>query len=308
MQFSFAKNEISCIPTGICDIPSKLNDMCPQFELWNSWFGEHQKYDPSSVVESVSDDDFFAKEDEGLPEDEYALAANAVRDVDEVEGGSDAALIEVFDAADDASLDTVAAEGVRSTAGPRSMTASSVNTSPRNVVQSPVHSCTGTKRNSGGAPIGSAAFVVQSAAAAKQALQSVIASPTVAGSSQASSNSSKSSFDAVYAKAAENKVQCLKEIAQTKAECQLKLQMNDQRFQTQRLLLEGKIGNEERRMKQKIEFEKNIANLFVADNTGGLAQNYMLLLRAEEERQRHRVDSADAALDAFAAMNDASHQ
>lgn len=94
---------------------------------------------------------------------------------------------------------------------------------------------------------------------------------------------------------------CMKEIADKKTQCQLTMQVNEQRFQTQKLLMEVKISNEERRMRQKIEFEKNIANLFVADKTGELAKDYMQVLRNEEERQQNRVDAADAALASFAA-------
>ena len=37
---------------GINSIPEKLADMCPSFELWDSWFGCSQKYSPSSIVQS----------------------------------------------------------------------------------------------------------------------------------------------------------------------------------------------------------------------------------------------------------------
>jgi len=292
-SFAFTNSNISHIPTGIYDIPSKLNDMCPQFDLWNSWFGEHQKYDPSSVVESVSDDGGDAQEEE----EDQNVSGDAIRDVDAIGGGQDAALSEVVMAADAATREALAVVDVRPSAVAGSNAAGHISPSPVNT--SPVAS--GNKRNVGGAAAGSAAVMVNAAAAAKQALQSVIASPVANSSSQGSAGSGKQSFDAVYAKAAENKVMCLKEIARAKGECQLKLQANEQRFQSQKLMMEVRIGNEERRLRQRIEFEKNIANLFVADRTGALANEYMQVLRAEDERQRDRVDAADTALASFAA-------
>lgn len=82
---------------GINTIPEKLADMCPKFELWDSWFGCSQKYSPSSIVQSPRPVDDIDGEDggsEGHDDDDVEQDA-AVREdgkdvrVDACDGGAD---------------------------------------------------------------------------------------------------------------------------------------------------------------------------------------------------------------------------
>ena len=287
---------ISYIPTGIFDIPAKLNDMCPNYELWNSWFGEHQKYDPSSIVQSefvgdgegVGDNNAAAEDDDAEGEEliNSQEGNSAFCNVSaDGEGGFDAGLDAVREDAAAATRDAIVSPKQGGSVPPSPM-----GVSPR----------AGSKRAKTGAAVGSSVALLQ-AATAKQQLQNIITSPPIVSSpSQSSSGSGKQTFDAVYAKAAESKVICLKDIAKTQAANAIEIQKGEHHFQSQKLILEMKLANEERKSRQKIEFEKNIASLFVADSSGKLAQDFMTVLRDEQQRQASLQGAGDEALVAFA--------
>ena len=96
----------------------------------------------------------------------------------------------------------------------------------------------------------------------------------------------------------ENKVQSMKEIQTSKSNCALLQQAREHHFQSQKILLEANSAQEERKVRQKIEFEKNVATLFVQDSSGDLARNYLALLR----EQQPAVDSAPPQLQFFASQ------
>ena len=136
--------------------------------------------------------------------------------------------------------------------------------------------------------------VVAAAGAAKAALSSAIKGPVISSPSVTSTSSSgrQSSFDAVYAKCSDNKVQTMKDIQTAKSQCALLQQSREHHFQSQKLLLESAAAAEDRKVRQKIEFEKNVANLFVQDASGDLARNYLALLREQEEARDAHVSNA----------------
>jgi hypothetical protein len=262
--------------------------MCPNYEMWNSWFGEHQKYDPTSIVQSN-----FAADGEDADTNAVEVHDDAEAGVQEGNsefdnigleggGGPDGGLEAVHDAA---AVATHEASSSQNKAG--SVPPSPIGVSPR----------AGSKRV---APAAVPSVALLQAAHAKQQLQTIIANPPVVSSpSQSSSSSSKQTFDAVYAKAAESKVICLKDIAKTQAANAMDIQRGEHHFQGQKLILEMRVATEERKTRQKIEFEKNIANLLVADSSGKLAQDFMTMLRNEQQRQASLQSAGDEALVAF---------
>jgi hypothetical protein len=257
--------------------------MCPNYDMWHSWFGAHQKYDPTSIVQSG----------EGVDEVIDNPGGDAVSEHQDVDygdavdadaGGNDAALSDdqVQEAAANATRDAILSTGNKVAGSVPPTSPPAVGVSPR----------AGTKRPASGA--------LGAAATAKVQLQSVISSlPLVSSPSQSTSSSGKSSFDSVYAKAAESKVIALKEIAHTQATNALEVQKGEHHFQAQKLMLEMRVANEERKSRQKIEFEKNIATLLVADRSGQLAKDFISVLRDEQERQA-LPNAGDDALVAFA--------
>lgn len=262
--------------------------MCANYDLWHSWFGAHQKYDPSSIVQSSVVEVYGECGDE---DDAEGDGGEEEKRVDDLDGGPDGALSEenVQEGAANATRDAVLSAGNK-------VAGSVPPTSPVAVVVSPR---AGVKRSAAGnAAVSSVAL--SSAATAKAQLQSIIGTqPVVTSPSHSTSSSGKSSFDAVYAKAAESKVIALKEIAHTQATNALDVQKGEHHFQAQKLVLEMRVATEERKSKQKIEFEKNIATLLVADRTGQLAKDFMSVLREEQERQA-QPSAGDEAVLAFA--------
>jgi hypothetical protein len=257
---------------GITDIPAKLRDICPQFELWDSWFGSWQKYQPSSVVASAA----TFEEDSESDEENRELV---IRVCDDQTGGPDAEL-------DDQS------------------TASSPVTSPK--------SSKGLGSSAAATPVvassaAASAPTVNAVAAQKKQLQQAVISrmPVVSSPSVPSSNSSSGksgSFDVTYAQTQEKKFMCMKDIENAKCESARLLQNEDHLFQTQsardielhkretlkmqqsaehafqarRDAISAASGAQERIVRQKIEFEKNVASLLIEDHTGKLADDFLL--------------------------------
>jgi hypothetical protein len=270
----------SIISPGISDIPSKLNWMCPQFELWNSWFGNWQKYDPTSIIIS-GDGGEESGDDAQRGDDEDVETIDRDQAVDSYTGGADAA-----------EPDNGDGEG-----------ASSVLTSP---VTSP-SSASSAKKQQPFQPRTEVAVAVNNVAASKALLAQTVAnkppivsSPSVSSGGSGGSGGSKN-FDVVYAKAQENKIACLrdiefakcaaaqshqaadhafqsqhsKEVEEVKRESALLQQRAEHEFQARRDALVAAGSAQERVVRQKIEFEKNLASLFVADQSGKLADAYL---------------------------------
>jgi hypothetical protein len=242
--------------------------------------GESQKYDPSSVVEGVSsDDDNVDNVAQSQGDDVREPASDNENEsrVDSVTGGADARL---------------GTESVAASPGG----AGETDLSPSSTI-----------RRAAGAQRVIVQEAVAQAGAAKAALASaiskapVVSSPSLSSSSSGQTGTGKSSnFDTVYAKCSEAKVAAMKEIQTQKSQCVLMQQAREHHFQSQKIMLEAKASQEDRKVRQKIEFEKNIATLFVQDETGNLARNYLQLLRANEQGDGAAADTSEIQM--FAAQ------
>ena len=267
--------------SGINDIPAKLNWMCPSYDLWNSWFGNWQKYDPASVIVSVSGDGSgdVGSGDDDVSEDGNAEGSPANVDCDDVLADREDAVDSLTGGAD-AAADVLLSEG------------SSSVTSP---------SAPGPKRSAASAASNAVATLAQSRAALALTVgKPVVSSPSVASSSSGSGGGSKN-FDVVYAKTQENKMLALRDIEKSKCEAALsqqsaehafqikhaqdvevwkaqsasKLQRSEHEFQARRDALVAAGNAQERVVRQRIEFEKNVASLLVADSSGKLADAFV---------------------------------
>jgi hypothetical protein len=264
--------------SGIHDIPAKLNAMCPSYDLWNSWFGNWQKYDPASIICSGSVDLASVNVGSGEldgSEDSDAEGSPANVEIDEELPDREDAVDSLTGGADAA--DVVSSE------------VSSSVTSP---------SVPGTKRPAASAASNAVATLAQSRAAlAKTVARPVVSSPSV----QSSSSGSSKNFDVVYAKTQESKMLVLRDIESSKCQAALsqqsaehafqfkhaqdveswkaqsasKLQRSEQEFQARRDALVAAGNAQERVVRQKIEFEKNVASLLVADSSGLLADAFL---------------------------------
>jgi hypothetical protein len=239
---------------GITDIPAKLRDICPQFELWDSWFGCWQKYQPSSIVASSA----VLEEDSASDEENCDVV---VRAFDDQTGGPDAEL------------------EVRSTVS-----------SPSSPAATP-------------AAVSSVTAVSAQKKQLQQAVVSrmpVVSSPSVSSSGSGSGKSN--SFDVTYAQTQEKKFTCMKEIENAKCASARLLQNEDHVFQSQsardielqkretlklqqvaehafqarRDAISAASNAQERVVRQKIEFEKNVASLLIEDHSGKLADDFLV--------------------------------
>ena len=213
---------------GITSIPEKLTDMCPNFELWESWFGNNQKYSPASIVQSG-----LAHEGDGGTEaegDQSPLRDNGF-DVDEL-GGPDGKYDDAVEKGAEQSAhnnDGVAEESGDSYNGPNgdAIVAGSVGPGPPSpsvaasghggvaAMTSPAGSV-GRGVVAGGRGRGTganSAAVAQQKAALTLAVMNRPANPGTSSPSQSSGSSGKNSFDGVYADAAKNKCATMMDIS-----------------------------------------------------------------------------------------------
>jgi hypothetical protein len=266
--------------------------MCPHYDLWNSWFGNWQKYDPTSVIVSCGGDNAAdATEGDDAADCQHLVIDGRDDAVNSQTGGADGENVDDINADDDDAL-------------------SSLRSSP---VVSPRIAAHGTKKKSDpspvkgapASPVNSAATAVTNLAQTKRLLAQTVAKPPVVSSPSLSTSGSGSgsskNFDAVYAKAQENKMQCLRDIEHSKCEAARSQQSAEhafqfqharevedmkresalmqlraeQEFQARRDALVAAGSAQERVVRQKIEFEKNVASLMVADHSGNLADAYL---------------------------------
>jgi hypothetical protein len=275
--------------SGIHDVPAKLNWMCPSYDLWNSWFGNWQKYEPASIIVSAVGDD-------GVECSEGECAAA-------VEGDDADEHNEVVDRREDAvDSQTGGADGVGLAADEEqsSMLSSPTVMSPVAAGVSPVPAVGGGRKRPPATP---ASTAVATLAQSRAALAQTVAKPPIMSSPSVSSSGSGSSknFDVIYARAQENKMFCLRDIERSKCdaarshqsaehafqiqhaqdvealktESALKQQRREHEFQARRDALVAAGSAQERVVRQKIEFEKNVASLLVADSSGKLADVYL---------------------------------
>jgi hypothetical protein len=245
--------------TGITSIPMKLKDMCPQFDLWDSWFGLSQKYSPTSIVCSGADGDGSEVADGA--EDELQGGAATPDDAVSDTGGDDGRM---DDAVEDLEADAEVSSNTRTRPdsslflSPEAIhhTESSGLSSPNgnvvpaltsplspngNVAPAPTSPLSplvvgrgrGRGRSRGQAPLGDAVNATAVVVAQKAALVSAVTSSKVVVSSPSvSSNGSsgKNSFDAVYAEASKNKCEVMKDIEFQRSASAASLQNAEHQF------------------------------------------------------------------------------
>lgn len=308
---------------GINSIPDKLVDMCPKFEMWESWFGTHQKYSPSSIVQSGVPTDFESGDD-------AASEGSANRDieVDEVHGGPDGQFGDVEGRGkqlDDSANDRVDDEsggtphGRESVAPTPSRQSPSESSALNGVVASPPGLIgTGRGAGAGGRGRGTGANTASNAVALQKAqLTQVVMNrpvPPIISSPSQSTSSSKNSFDGVYAEAAKNKCATLMDISQNRnlveaqqqvaehafkrddrsahhefqRELELRKQAQEHKFQQEQKALQLLSDRQEANARKQIEYDKTLASLLVADKSGKLADDF------EARRGRERAAAASA--------------
>jgi hypothetical protein len=294
-----------------------LKDLCPQFDLWDSWFGLSQKYSPSSIVCSGADAD--GSDDADGDEAELQRGAASPDAISET-GGDDGRMDDASEESPDA--DKAYADPSEHSASHTASPALQSPKSPCSNVAPGLPSVTeitagrgrGRGRGRGQADAVNATAVV---VAQKAALMSAVTSKAVVTSPSVSSggSSGKNSFDAVYAEASKNKCEVMRDIelqrgasaaSMQNAEHKFKFeeradqqafqrsmemekQMKEHRFLEQQTSIKILAERQESKVKKQIEFDKTLASLLIADKSGALADDF----EARRKRERQLESTAD---------------
>ena len=284
---------------GIRSMPQKLESMCPQYEVWSTWFGHLQKFNPASVIASSS---------QGVDEHEGASDADDASQGDlidrQMQNGDDA----------DIDLQVQDEERENAVASPRSSAAvpdgaaavpdgDVLGAAPLSrPISSPAASGGGGAIGRGGSAAVRKEQSAHQLANAKQALDNAVACVPGSGTSTPRSGSGSSSFEATYASVktsicrdqinsqtsisrsqissqdsiARQKVESQEKIERAKLDAARDIQRREQDFQAQlnaiNVLAADQRDKDERRVKQKIEFQNNVTQLLIKDETGELAK------------------------------------
>lgn len=327
------------ISTGINSIPEKLADMCPKFEMWDSWFGTSQKYAPSSIVQSSlpeSDVDDAIGESDVVNEEPGAAADGEHAAVNHFDGGLDGRQDDAATAAGAAATAAQAADqGIvivesdnvhgPSSAAPSVAPAPS-HSSPSGMPSPPVVGGRGRGRGRGEST--SALRTVTANLVEQKALlaQAVMGRPLVTSPSQSgSSGSGKSTFDAVYAEAAKKKCAVMLEVSSQRSATETRHQQSEHSFkreercaqqefqkemELQKQSLEHKFlqqqqavnllaQRQETKVRKEIEYDKTLASLLIADKTGTLADDFETRRKREREASGHETDPVSSFLMQF---------
>jgi hypothetical protein len=169
---------------GIHSMPAKLESMCPHFEVWYSYFGHLQKFNPSSVVTSSEyhDDDHDDVEDGDVGSDSRDSCLGD-RIEEEVAAGADCRI--------DTDVELEAADRVPNAVACGSPVVSPVASTSSRTTTTPPFS-----RHSGGAAAGHRQSQMQAAQQLEEAkgrLNKVVACTPTSGSSKGQT------FDTTYA-------------------------------------------------------------------------------------------------------------
>jgi hypothetical protein len=285
---------------GIRSIPQKLDAMCPQYEVWESYFGHLQKFNPSSVISSASEFDLDHSEEENEKAD-----GNDDADIieAEVERGDDGRIdVLVLDEDKELAVAGTEAEAAKNTHAAAPLDAEGVGdihpvapVSPGAFAFPGFASSGARARGRGGNGAApkvhkSSASTGQQLADAKSALDAVVSCAPLSGSSTPR-NSSSNSFESTYAsvKTSVSRDQIASQttisreqlansskIEEAKLRNSQEIQRRDHEFQAQmniiNVLAAERREKEERRVKQKIEFQNNVTQLLLKDQTGDLAK------------------------------------
>jgi hypothetical protein len=285
---------------NIHTIDQKMESMCASYALWDSWFGNTQKYSPASVMSGrcpIEDRGEDQDADDAGAADNSDVVERAVNDVN---GGGDGVADDAVSAAQAAAA---ADEGSHHddshpSTSPSQRSAGEVQAPPK------------------GKSTAARAAAASAANAAKSGLLALVA--TSPSSVATSGKSSSSSFDQVYAtvqaaKSAPMQSPCLTYslfIYAAKAQLEMARDNNahdvdrqtrdfdhDDRKQAREFAFQTELANRkfafeaqskalelaatradkvaERNVRQRIEFEKNVTQLLDKDPTGALANTLM---------------------------------
>lgn len=310
---------------GINSIPEKLADMCPKFELWDSWFGCSQKYAPSSIVQSPRPSDGIDNDEDGGSEGDDDDGVE--QDGDVREDGKEERVDDASDGGADGRYDDavqhdegVDADNSSLVANVDADDAPSVPPSVASLASEPRSPPVGVGRGRGrGRGVSAAAATANAMIVAQQKgllVQAVMNRPPIVTSASQStsgtSGSGKNVFDTVYADAAKNKCAVMKELATQRCEVETQQQQSEHAFKREercaqqdfqkemelqkqstehRFLREQQAvkllaDRQETKVRKGIEYDKTLASLLVADKSGALADDF------EKRRKRERDDDA----------------
>ena len=252
-------------------MPAKLEHMCPSYELWDQWFGSKQKYNPSNVQTNARED----------------LELSSVDEADDEEGqarGMDLAQTNDTDGGRDAMLDADAANGGGEGEGEgegEGRAASSMR--PTNPPQSPRAQSSPLGQPSPRPPVArqppqrqppQRQQQQQAAAAAAASAAAVNAAVSTSPSTAAKADK----FDATYSAVQHKKIEMMQHVEQSRCANAIEMQMRDHMFQAKLVGLQQQCKDEdaqaERRLRQRISYETNLAQVLQKDTSGQLADDF----------------------------------
>jgi hypothetical protein len=314
---SSAGLEESDFAKGIRSLPQKLESMCPQFEVWQSYFGHLQKFNPTSVLsnsvlEFGEDDESNAGSDDGDREEfiESQLFTGSDANIDS----------QVEDEANAVGDHPHQSSGISDTSeAPRTpQVRANFQSGPGS----------GGSASAGGGGVGAARVAsrkdknnaAQQLTTARDALNQAVS--MVPGSGLSASRSGSGSFEATYASvktsisrdqiSSQNSIsrdqissqtsiarennETLVKIEEAKLITAQEIQRREQKFQAQlnaiNVLAAEQRDKDERRVKQKIEFQNNVTQLLIKDPSGELSKK---LIEATQANAANFEDARDSS-------------
>jgi len=300
---------------GIRSLPQKLESMCPQFEVWLSYFGHLQKFNPTSVlsnsVQEIGDDDESnAGSDEGDREEfiESQLLTGSDANIDsQVEDEANA----VGDHSHQSSAISEIAEAPRTPVRANSQAApgsggsaiasgggGAVRVAPRKDKDNAAQQLT-TARDALNQAVSMVPSITSSASrSGSGSFESTYASVKTSISRDQISSQTSISRDQISSQnsIAREKNEALIKIEEAKLIAAQELQRREQNFQAQlnaiNVLAAEQRDKDERRVKQKIEFQNNVTQLLIKDPSGELSRK---LVEATQANAANFEDARDSS-------------
>ena len=275
---------------GITTMPEKMEHMCHNYELWDSWFGSKQKYNPTNVQAggaNLSGDDEPGSDDGNgsFPERDLTVLNDEDGGVDGREGdqGNDGGS-EVSSQPDAGASDLAPshASSLQSAAA-----APSADSSPRQATVAAAPAAAAA----GGA--GASRRGKQNQAAATEAK---VAAAAVANalSTSPSTQAKADKFDATYSAVQHRKIEMMRSIETSRCDNAILLQVRDQVFQGKLVAVQQKCKDAdalaERRLRQRISYETNLSQLLQKDTSGALADDFDARIARQLQSEAQRAD------------------
>ena len=268
---------------GIRTIAQKLDSICPQFETWNGWFGHLQKFNPTSIMSSSGG----GLEMSGDEEDGSGGNGRDV-DGDGENGGEEQPEAEAEDFGERiaAVVSTGADAEIDDTAGSEVVAPPDTNGTDIQADLSPRRGSS-VSRARGGSRGGGRQPALPSQpqlppggglSTAATSLANLIASPnnSVASSPQSKAASFEATYASVKTSVSRDTIHSNHVLARERDVAALEQQRREHAFHAQstalQLFFTEKSNAEERRVRQKVEFQKNCTELLLKDQSGGLVE------------------------------------